>query len=107
MSWTLSENGAADRDFTQSHDTLSSAQIHATNLLRRMPEGSTVADVYSETLATESVTPSSSLSERCVCGHSAHPSHFCMCGCSISETDTGRDTSGPGTPPAKHDTGSH
>lgn len=91
VSWTLSELGCTDQDFEQSHSTLSAAQMHAIKLLRRIRAGASVSDVYAEKLDVELPSQLSSSAELCVCGHPSHPGRFCSCGCSISETDNGRD----------------
>lgn len=102
VAWTLNEPGAGSQDFAQSHHTLSAAQAHALNLLKRIRRGASIFDVYVENLdrAAASARPTH-LAERCVCGHPTHPSQFCSCGCSISEIDNGRDAS------ASHPTVSH
>lgn len=93
VSWTLSKPDDVDQEYTQSHHTLSSAHSHATKLLQRMPLGASVADIYREQLDDDLPSDARNLVERCVCGHPSHPSNFCPCGCSISETDNGRDAS--------------
>jgi hypothetical protein len=105
VSWTLSKSGDIDQHFTQSHSTLSSAQAHATKLLQRMPQGASVADVYSENLDDDLPCQTRSSAERCVCGHPSHPGSFCYCGCSISETDNGRDASAYTASPQTTNTG--
>lgn len=94
VAWTLNEPGALSQDFAQSHQSLSAAQAHAINLLKRIRRGTSISDVYIEELeqAAGSARPTH-LAERCVCGHPTHPSQFCSCGCSISEIDNGRDAS--------------
>lgn len=93
VTWTLNESGQNAQDFTQSHYSLSAAQAHAINLLRRVPRGVSIADIYTEDLEDVRARPIPRLAERCVCGHPTHPSQFCSCGCSISEIDNGRDAS--------------
>ncbi|CAN5790601.1 hypothetical protein BH10ACT9_BH10ACT9_57400 [soil metagenome] len=95
VSWTLSESGEASQKFAQSHYSLSAAQAHVINLLKRIPRGVSIADVYAEQLDETALMPLSRLTDRCVCGHPTHPSRFCLCGCSISEIDNGRDASAP------------
>lgn len=95
VSWTLSESGQAGQEFAQSHYSLSAAQAHVINLLKRIPPGVSIADVYTEDLAEMGSIPLPRLGENCVCGHPTHSGHFCSCGCSISEVDSGRDASAP------------
>ena len=95
VAWTFSGCGHIDQQFAQSHHSLSAAQEHVIKLLKRIPHGVSIADVYTEELDETGPTRLSRLNERCVCGHPAHPSRFCSCGCSISEIDNGRDASAP------------
>jgi hypothetical protein len=96
VSWTLAEVGEPEREFTQSHYSLSAAHAHTIKLLSRIPDGAPISDVYIEDLdAVVPVQPRTA--ERCVCGHPTHTQGFCSCGCSISESDTGRDASTPST----------